>query len=162
MRPPPAPENTEAALDIEVSQIDPLIAEHRAARERWRGARTELLRRIEADCRGRWPAAFRVPRPPLMVGVREKMIEAGIEPGDAEVFLAWWCTRPDYFDALAHGEPRVDLDGTPVGLPRDRDRYLAAVGCYGRHKAREVLARIDARQAEATATSPQEVENAAD
>jgi sRNA-binding protein len=52
--------------------------------------------------------------------------------------------RSDYLDAIAHGEPRRNLDGSPAGEPDEAQRRQAAGEVYGA-RAEQVLARIAAR-----------------
>jgi sRNA-binding protein len=98
--------------------------------------------------RERWPVVFCVPRPPLAIGVRERILEvAGDAVDSAQLgrFLSWWTQRSDYLDAIAHGEPRRNLDGSPAGEPDEAQRRQAAGEVYG-HRAATVLERIEARR----------------
>ena len=92
--------------------------------------------------------AFCVPRPPLAVGIRQAIIElAGDAVDSAQLgrFLSWWTQQSDYLDAIAHGEPRRNLDGSPAGEPDEAQRRQAAGEVYGA-RAEQVLARIAARR----------------
>jgi ProQ/FINO family len=116
---------------------------------RWRG-RGVYDPAIDALLRERWPVAFCVPRPPLAVGIRDQILAAGLEV-DAKalgLFLGWWVARSDYQDAICHGEPRRNLDGSPAGEPDEAQRRQAASQVYGA-RAEAVLRRIAERQAEA-------------
>jgi hypothetical protein len=112
---------------------------------------------IDAMLRERWPVVFCVPRVPLAIGVRERILEAAgdapcsgqgqaIDPMALGRFLHWWCNRPDYLDAVAYGELRRNLDGSPAGEPDEPQRREAARQVYGA-RAEAVLARIAARRA---------------
>ena len=92
--------------------------------------------------------AFCVPRPPLAIGIREQILDvAGTEVNAKALglFLAWWVARSDYLDAIAHGEPRLNLDGSPAGEPDEAQRRQAAGEVYG-PRADAVLARIEQRR----------------
>jgi hypothetical protein len=123
-----------------------------ARKERYAGY-LERVRRAEAVLAAKFPAVFGpAPRPPLQVGVKEKIAEAvgdEVDPVDLAAFLRWWTSRHDYRDAIAHGEERRDLDGTPIDPPSERDRRQAAVAVYGK-RAELVLGRIAARRAAST------------
>jgi hypothetical protein len=64
------------------------------------------------------------------------------------LFLGWWVARSDYQDAICHGEPRRNLDGSAADTPTEAQRRQAASQVYGA-RAEAVLRRIAERQAEA-------------
>jgi sRNA-binding protein len=131
---------------------------------------TAAQRRLERLCGDRFPLAFRgPPRPPLAIGIfnqildtfvgknvppsSEKLLQTAITANgngknlppidryDLGRFLKWWCSRPDYLDAIAHREPRLNLDGSPAGVPtpeqqRDAARRLWARLFSGRRNPR--------------------------
>jgi sRNA-binding protein len=68
-------------------------------------------------------------------------------------FLKWWCSRPDYRDAIACGETRVNLDGSDAGLPTPEQQEHAARQVYGA-RADKFLARIRARQTQPDSAAP--------
>ena len=136
---PEAPKPDPAPVAVEVPKAD------RKPRSRGRGVYDPA---IDAMLRERWPVVFCVPRPPLAIGVRERILEvAGDAVDSAQLgrFLSWWTQRSDYLDAIAHGEPRRNLDGSPAGEPDEAQRRQAAGEVYG-HRAATVLERIEARR----------------
>lgn len=51
---------------------------------------------------------------PLKVGVYFNLIDAGIDPLEAELFLRCYCAGPKYLRAMTTGAWRVDLQGRRV------------------------------------------------
>ena len=136
---PEAPKPDPAPVAVEAPKAD--------RKPRWRG-RGVYDPAIDAMLRERWPVVFCVPRVPLAVGVRERILEAAGGDIDGQalgLFLAWWTQRSDYLDAIAHGEPRRNLDGSPAGEPDEAQRRQAASQVYGA-RAAQVLRRIEARR----------------
>jgi sRNA-binding protein len=88
-------------------------------------------------CAPAFPAAFRgPPRPPLAVGIHQQIL--GVAGNDIDAYqlrglLKWWCSRWDYRDAVAHGEMRVNLDGSPAGVPSEDQQLHAARQLKGRY-----------------------------
>jgi hypothetical protein len=124
--------------------VDPEAAAAKAARNAEREA---ALRRVEALLRERWPAVFCVPRPPLALGIHRQILEgAGADIDEAELgrFLRWWTLRWDYLDAVAHGEPRRNLDGSPAEVPTPDQQCSAAIAVYGQARGAVRLAKIRA------------------
>jgi sRNA-binding protein len=107
----------------------------------------EAVAAVEALLRERFPEVFRTPRPPLAIGVYEQILVAG---GDIDVaalkgFLRCWVRKYDYLDAVAHGEARLNLDGTAAGRPSADQQRCAATRVYGAGRGAVVLARLAAR-----------------
>ena len=50
--------------------------------------------------------------------------KCGAELHIVAAVLRWWTARRDYLEALARGEPRVDLAGRPMGSPTPKEREL--------------------------------------
>ena len=77
----------------------------------------------------RWPAAFCVPRVPLAIGIYNQVLNAAgddFEPIALRRFFHWWVRKIDYLDAVAHGEPRRNLDGSLTDVPDEQTRLSAA------------------------------------
>ena len=153
------------------AEVDPSPATGLAEEK---AARLAEVRQVEALLRERWPVAFCVPRPPLAIGIHKQVLELEtrgklsqavtvlgsrgpaadayflasdtIDPVVLGRFMHWWVRRTDYLDAVAHGEPRRNLDGSPAGEPDEPQRREAARQVYGA-RAEVVLARIAARRA---------------
>ena len=105
---------------------------------------------VEALLRVCFPEAFRVPRPPLAIGIDKQVLDvagADIDRKTLTCVLRFWVSRPDYLDAVAHGEPRVNLDGSAAGIPTEEQQRSAACRVYGKRRAPAILARIAARRA---------------
>jgi hypothetical protein len=122
---------------------DPEAAAAKAARQAEREA---ARRRVEALLRARWPTIFRDPRPPLAIGIDRQILElAGEDIGKAELkwFFRWWVRHWDYLDAIAHGEPRLNLDGSPAGIPTEEEQRRSAIDVYG--EARGAVTRREPR-----------------
>lgn len=72
---------------------------------------------------------------PLKLGVFFNLIDAGVDPHDAELFLRCYCSGPKYHRAMKAGDWRVDLAGQRVEQVTDlQERYAAAK--LRRHEAR--------------------------
>jgi hypothetical protein len=69
-----------------------------------------------------------------------------IDPVALGRFMHAWVRKWDYLDAVAHGEARRNLDGSPAGEPDEPQRRKAARQVYGAQRFEAVLARIAARQ----------------
>jgi sRNA-binding protein len=117
-----------------------------------KAARPAAVRQVEALLRARWPVVFCVPRVPLAIGIHKRVLEVAgdaIDPVALGRFMHWWVRKWDYLDAIAHGEARRNLDGSPAGEPDEPQRREAARQVYGA-RAEVVLARIAARLEKAT------------
>jgi sRNA-binding protein len=112
-----------------------------------RAAKEARRRKFEALLRERWPSAFRVPRPPLAIGIFDQILAAGadIDRYDLSRFMRWWCSRWDYFHGVAHSEMRLNLDGSPADVPTPEQQEHAAGRLWGEKWAARHLARIRAR-----------------
>jgi hypothetical protein len=133
-----------AAKPAPPAVVDPEAAAAKAARQAEREA---ARRRVEALLRERWPAVFCVPRPPLAIGVHRQILEfAGNDIDEAELgwFFRWWVRQLDYLDAIAHGEPRLNLDGSEAGIPTEEEQRRSAIDVYGQERGPVVLAKIQA------------------
>ena len=78
------------------------------------------------------------------IGIHKQILDVAgddIESGRLGAVLKRWVTRPDYLDAVAHGEPRRNLDGTEAGMPSEEPQLDAAHRVYGA-RAEAVLERI--------------------
>lgn len=113
-----------------------------------KAVRLAAVRAVEALLRSRWPVVFCVPRVPLAIGIHKQVLElagAAIDPVALGLFMHWWVRKWDYLDAVAHGEARRNLDGSPAGEPDEPQRREAARQVYG-VRAEAVLVRIAARR----------------
>ena len=140
-----APPDETAATVEAISVTTEEKAERRAA-----------VREVETLLRERWPVVFCVPRVPLAIGIHKQVLEAAggdINPVALGRFMRWWVRCPDYLDAVAHGEVRRNLDGSPAGEPDEPQRREAARQVYG-PRAEAVLARIAARRAAEAEAAP--------
>jgi sRNA-binding protein len=98
------------------------------------------------------PEAFRVPRPPLAIGIHRQIFEVMGDDLDRRAlphFLRVWVRRFDYLDAIAHGEMRLNLDGSPAGLPTEDEQLHAARRVLG-PRAEKLMAKIASRVAKHT------------
>ena len=132
---PPAPPAPEPALAPTAPKRTPEeTAERvRAAAERDRQAHLEAVQRRQrrtretrAELRRRWPAAFTTPVP-LAIGVH-KLIRAEMPEMTAlrlKEVLGTWMFSVAYLRAVAAGVERINLDGTPAGVPDEEQRVLA-------------------------------------
>jgi hypothetical protein len=69
-----------------------------------------------AELRERFPQTFPPegePPAPLMVGIRERLAKRGYAPDLLDTFLEAYVTAPAYLEAVAAGQPRVNLLGEP-------------------------------------------------
>lgn len=124
-----------------------LSAEERTRRASSQARRQERVRQVAALLRDRFPRVFCIPRLPLAVGIHQQVLDELGSDVDAKAvrrFLRSWVTRTDYLDAIAHGEPLLNLDGSPAGLPTPDQQQNAAERVYGA-RAAAVLARIRGR-----------------
>ena len=111
-------------------------------------ARTAKNAEIEVLLAEVFPAAFCRPRVPLAIGTYERILDVvsdNIDPADLRAFLKYWCRRRDYLAAMAHGEPRRNLDGSPADVPTETQQRDAANRVYGKDRAPAVLAKIETR-----------------
>jgi sRNA-binding protein len=121
--------------------LTPAQAARRQQREQREAnaARAERLNRLAHDLVARYPQTFTDPPVPLAIGVDKPLIAAlaGIWSAKAvRHFLRFWAGRPAYVAAIAAGEPRCDLDGTPTTAPTEREREhatAAMAGAWGRY-----------------------------
>jgi sRNA-binding protein len=60
------------------------------------------------------PNAFGDPPPgPLALGIRDQLeARFGLTRTETRAFLRWYTARPAYFEAVARGGRRINLDGT--------------------------------------------------
>ena len=140
----PAAPSAAAAKEPEPSPPTPIVV---VASARPRRCRAVFDERVDAG-REVFPAVFLTPRPPLAVGISDQITAVAGDEIDRLAlgrFMAWWVSRTDYLDAVAHGEPRRNLDGSVAGEPTEAQRRDAAQRVYGA-RAEKVLARIAARQ----------------
>ena len=88
--------------------------------------------------RERFPDIFRRRNPPpLAIGIHKTILEVAgddIDPPSLRWFLRFWVTRPDYWAAVARGDRRVNLDGSPAGLPTPEEQAAAAASLAARKK----------------------------
>jgi hypothetical protein len=121
-----------------------------------KAARLAAVRQVEALLCECFPEAFRTPPPPLAIGIHLQILDIAGDNIDAKAlgwFLQYWTRKPGYLDAIAHGEPRRNLDGSVAGEPDEQQRRAAAAAVYGR-RAEAVLARIAARRAAEMEATP--------
>jgi hypothetical protein len=154
---PAAPSKNSTGGEIPKPELPALIesgkavgSDHKAAVDPEKAERRAAVRQVEALLRARWPVAFCVPRVPLAIGIHKQVLElAGDAIPDPAVlgrFFYGWVRKWDYLDAVAHGEARRNLDGSPAGEPDEPQRREAARQVYGAQRFEAVLARIAARQ----------------
>jgi sRNA-binding protein len=75
-----------------------------------------------------FPRAFKYPPVPLAVGIgRElcQLMRPEFKPAEIRVFLHAWTSGPRYLKAVARGEVRRNLDGTPADVPEAEHRAAA-------------------------------------
>lgn len=115
--------------------------------ERQRQAREHLLPLLS----GVSPECFRVPSPPLAVGIHRQILEVddSIDPRELGVFLRYWCSRNGYKLAIWRGDPRLNLDGSVASVPTIAER-----NCAGRSVYRERYREIPEPVVEAVQTAP--------
>jgi len=90
-----------------------------AARPRARG--NALAERLFRD----FPNVFKYPPVPLAMGSGLKLREllgTEFKPAEMRAFLQAWTSGPRYLKAVARGEMRHNLDGSPAGLPAPEHR----------------------------------------
>ena len=101
-----------------------------------------------ADWATRWPAIFEKPTP-LAIGFA-RQIHAELKPQftrkEIGVALHHWVTRRSYYQALARGDVRRNLDGSEAGFPDETCREMArsALAAFPRRTANQVLPRATA------------------
>jgi ProP effector len=119
----PAPVPASAAAEIEAKRPQRDTPPTAAAE-----ARRKRAKAILAVLRERWPAAFCEPPRPLAVGISKHLralLGAEVTGQDLSSAIYCWTARRSYFAALARGEMRVHLDGSPAGEPTPDDRETA-------------------------------------
>ncbi len=97
--------------------------------------RQERGRKVRAEFRRRWPAAFTRPVP-LAIGA-DKLIRAEMPELTAMHFrevLGAWLYSVAYLRAVAAGVERRNLDGTPAGVPDEEQRARAVEELKARGK----------------------------
>jgi sRNA-binding protein len=112
-------------------------ADQRAARAA-RIATAAAVNTLAVHLQGAFPAAFCDPPRPLAIGINKPLAEAVKDVHSAKVvaaFLGHWCRRTAYLEALARGEPRVDLDGNQTGDVTDHQREVARAAFAARQPA---------------------------
>jgi hypothetical protein len=124
---PPSPEEKAARAAAHAA----LEAEQRRAAA---NRRREELAALERALRAAYPAIFPArclppSPPPLKVGIyrdlRVALAGGRFSAKLTATFLAEWCRRVPYVQAIAAGEPRRDLSGAQVAVPTERERKLA-------------------------------------
>jgi sRNA-binding protein len=77
----------------------------------------------------RFPAVFCLPRVPLAIGIHRQIrarLGNEVTTRPLSAILAWWTKQPDYLEALARGEMRRNLDGSPAVESNEVARQRAA------------------------------------
>ena len=75
-----------------------------------------------------FPEAFRYPPVPLAIGIGPRLCELlspEFKRADIRVFLHAWTSGPRYLKAVARGEMRRNLDGSPARVPEPDHRAAA-------------------------------------
>ncbi len=140
--PEPAPVPTPAAAAPPERTPEETAERVRATAERDRQAHLEAVqrrqergRKARAEFRRRWPAAFTTPVP-LAIGA-DKLIRAEMPELTAMHFrevLGAWMYSVAYLRAVAAGVERINLDGTPAGVPDEEQRARAVEELKARGK----------------------------
>ena len=68
---------------------------------------------------------FKYPPVPLAMGTGLRLREllgTAFKPAEIRAFLQAWTSGPRYLKAVARGEMRHNLDGSPAGLPASEHR----------------------------------------
>lgn len=92
--------------------------------QRQRAARDHLWPLLSA----RFPLVFKLPAPPLAIGIHKAILEATaaaadeVDPRELSRFLRFWTTRWSYLRVVHRGEERCNLDGSAVGAPTVAER----------------------------------------
>ena len=108
------------AAAVVAAQKRALAPEPKNFTERQAAGRTkhERFNNLLAALRGVAPEAFCSPPRPLAIGIDRQIRDlagASVSKRDLSWCLRWWTSTPAYLAALAHGGPRVNLDGTIAG-----------------------------------------------
>jgi hypothetical protein len=117
----PNPQLLPAAAQDE--QQRPSARQQRRSQRKWTAAK-DL---IAVLCQ-RWPLAFCKPRVPLAIGIgKELFVLLGEETSKVTFGMAMrhWISRSDYLGAVARGEVRRNLDGSPASEPTEGERQNA-------------------------------------
>jgi sRNA-binding protein len=72
-----------------------------------------------------FPKLFKYPPVPLAIGTGPKLLEVlgnEFKPAEIRTFLQAWTSGPRYLKAVARGEMRRNLNGSPAGLPEAEHR----------------------------------------
>jgi hypothetical protein len=72
-----------------------------------------------------FPEAFKYPPVPLAIGIGPRLCELlgpEFKPAEIRVFLHAWTSGARYLKAVARGNMRRNLDGSPAGLPEPAHR----------------------------------------
>lgn len=77
---------------------------------------------------------------PLKLGVYFNLIDAGVDPHDAELFLRCYCNGPKYHRAMKPGAWRVDLAGNRVEPVTDLQARHAEAMLKRRDEKRQKVA----------------------
>ena len=102
--------------------------------------RQRRVREARAEFRLRWPAAFTTPVP-LVIGV-DKLIRAEMPQmttSRLKEVLGPWMHSIVYMRAIAAGVERINLDGTPAGVPDEEQRGRATEELRERGRAVQCL-----------------------
>jgi sRNA-binding protein len=70
----------------------------------------------------RFPEVFCLPRVPLAIGIHRQIrapLGNEVTTRPLSAILAWWTKQPDYLEALARGEMRRNLNGSPAVEPNE-------------------------------------------
>jgi len=121
----PAPAKATPPRLVHKSAPPEVVAENQRRDREWHAA----VDAVEGRLRTLAPLVFTDPPPPLAVGVHGDIAgQLGAEADAAAIggFLGRWTRRPAYIAAIAAGELRRGLDGTPTAEPTERDRESAA------------------------------------
>ena len=116
-----APRRFSGMLTLNALRKPPPAASNGPKRAKRRPQRSALSQRLLRD----FPTAFKYPPVPLAIGIGLKLrdvLGAEFKPGEIRGFLQAWTSGPRYLKAIARGEMRHDLDGSPAGLPAPEHR----------------------------------------
>jgi hypothetical protein len=130
----------EKRLGIAPPRTAPKPPEEQARRAERQVCREEQVRQLEAPLRERFPAAFRVPRPPLAIGIDRQILEhLGDDAKAPGRFLRSWVNRPPITSTRSRTSSRglINLDGS---FPTP-DQQQDAAGRVYVVRAEAVLAR---------------------
>ncbi len=129
-QPPPAPPKAKAPERTPEEKAERARVraefEHKEHLEAVR-RRDRRVREARAEFRRRWPAAFTTPVP-LAIGM-DKVIRAEMPEmttSRLKEALGPWTHSAVYLRAIVAGVERINLDGSPAGVPDEEQRAQAA------------------------------------